>query len=245
MRGAARVALVAALAAGIGSTAWGHGPHPRWPRTEAFQLRFGAFFLEGGGELWDTNEELFTLEASDFDDFIFGLSWVHSFHNHFELGVNLDFYEETVLSHYRDFVDQRGFRIFHDTSLDLAPLSVDVRFLPGGRHRIRAKGRRILKPVFYVGGGIGTVFWEYEEVGDFLDFTEDPPEIFPARFQDDGNAFEIHALAGVELPFGRASSFLLEARYSKADDDLDDDFAGLGEIELGGTAVYGGLSFRF
>ena len=245
MRRAARVVLATAfLAVGVGS-AGAQNPHPPWPRTEAIQLRFGAFFLEGGGELWDSNEEVFTLDASDFDDFIFGLSWVHSFTNHVELGVNLDFYGETVLSQYRDYVDSDGFRIYHDTSLDLVPLTADVRFLVGGRHRIRAKGRRVVKPVFYVGGGIGAIFWDYEERGDFLDFTEDPLVIFPGRFQDDGSALEIHALAGVELPMGRATSFLLEARYSKADDDLGGDFSGLGEIELGGTAVYGGFSFRF
>jgi len=240
----ATAAIVAVLALAVSASA--HGGPPR-PRSNAFQVRFGWFFLEGDGELWETNEEVFTLKASDFDSFVFGLSFVHSFDNKVELGGNIDFYSRTVRSSYRDWVDGRGYPIYHDTYLAMTPMTVDVRFLPTGRHRIRAGGRRVLKPVFYVGGGIGFVLWNYEEYGDFLDFSEDPdnPYIFPASFRDDGAAFEYHGLMGVELPMGPASSILFEGRYSKADEKLGDDFEGLGNIELGGPSIYAGFSFRF
>jgi hypothetical protein len=103
----------------------------------------------------------------------------------------------------------------------------------------------VLKPAFYLGAGLGATFWEYEEFGDFLDFSEDPPRIFHGDFNDDGVAFEIHGLVGVELPLNPAVGLLFEARYSLADDDLGDDFAGLGDIELGGASIAGGFSFRF
>ena len=122
-----------------------------------------------------------------------------------------------------------------------------VRFIPGGRYRIRPGGRHILKPLFYIGVGVGLNFWEYEEVGDFLDFGFDPPEIFGDRFVDDGVAFEAHALAGVEIPVGRATNVLFEVRFSVSEDDLAGDFAGLTEtdLDLGGTSISGGMSFRF
>jgi hypothetical protein len=216
-----------------------------WPANDAFQLRFGYFFPEGGGDLWDGNEEVFTIDASDFEDFTFGIGWVHSFGNQFEVGVNLDFYDETQRSHYRDYVDEDGFLIFHDTELSHSPLSVDFRFLPGGRYRTRSGGRLVLKPVFYVGGGIGAVFWDYDEYGDFIDFGGDPLVIFPGAFGDSGTAFEYHGLAGVELPLGRSTHLLFEGRYTKADDELGGDFAGFGTIELGGASIHGGFSFRF
>jgi hypothetical protein len=235
----ATLALLSAAAAGAV-----HAGAPG-PATEAIQIRFGGFFPAGGGDLWDENEDVFTLNVSDLDNIVFGFGWVHSISNEIELGFGIDFYDEWSRSFYRDWVDEDGFPIFHDTGLELMPMTVDIRFLPGGRHRIRAHGRRVMKPVFYVGAGIGSVYWEYEEVGDFLDFTVDPPEIFPGHFYDDGFAFEIHGLAGVELPLGRTTYFTIEGRYADADDDLGGSFAGIGDIELGGVSLYGGFSFRF
>ena len=222
-------------------------PGPPSPSQSGFQIRLGNFSLEGDSDFWDATEDVFTLEASDFDDFILGLTYVHSISNQMELGVNWDFFEETELSAYRDFVDSAGFAILHDTELSMAPLTVDVRFIPGGRYRIRPGGRHIPKPLFYIGVGGGLNFWEYQEFGDFLDLTLDPPEIFLDHFSDDGVAFEAHALAGVEIPVGRGSNILFEGRYSKSEDDLGGDFSELLEtdLDLSGTSIYAGFSYRF
>ncbi len=220
-----------------------HGPPV--PTTEALQFRLGGFLPEGGGELWEENEDVFTLDVSDFDGFVLGFGYVHSVHNHLEVGINVDFYDESVHSEYRDFVDEFGFPIFHETRLELIPVTADVRFLPFGRHRIGAAGRQMLKPAFYVGGGVGATFWQYEEFGDFLDFSEDPVVVVFGEFLDSGTAFEVHGLAGIELPLGRMTNLLFEGRVSSATDELSEDFAGLGDIELGGTSIYAGVSFRF
>ena len=211
----------------------------------AFQLRFGGFFLDGGGELWESNEETFTLDSSDFDGFIFGMTYTGAFNNHLEYGLNVDFYSEDAISAYRGVVDEDLFPIYHDTNLDMLPVSFDLRFLPAGRYRQRPQGREVIRPVFYLGAGAGLNFWEYEEVGDFVDFSLDPPEVFYDRFVDDGQALEAHVLAGVELPTSPHFNFVLEGRYSWAEDDLGGGFAGLGDLDLGGAALYAGAAFRF
>jgi hypothetical protein len=217
------------------------------PTHQAFQFKFGGFFPTGGGDFWDENEQVFGLDASDLHDFSFGMSFVLALNNNTELGFNVDFYDATERSQYRDFVDEDGFPILHDTHLELVPFTADLRFLPGGRFNYRgAMGqRRLLKPVPYFGMGIGLTFWEYEEVGDFLDFGFDPPEIFPAGFQDDGVAFTANALAGVEIPINPVVNFLFEGKYLWAEDDLGGDFGGLGELDMSGFYVYGGIAFRF
>ena len=218
------------------------------PRADtAFQFRFGGFFPSGSSDFWSDNEEVFTLRVGDFDDFIFGMSFVRSVGNRLEVGFNGDYYASTTRSSYRGFVDSAGFPILHDTRLSEVPLTVDLRLVPFGRYRVRGdQGQyRVQKPVFYVGGGAGAVYWKYEEVGDFLDFNFDPPEIFFDRFIDDGWSFEYHALAGFELPLGHASSLLFEGRYSWAEETLGGDFGGLGTLDLGGLAVYVGGSWRF
>jgi hypothetical protein len=127
----------------------------------------------------------------------------------------------------------------------MVPVTVDFRMLPFGRHKVRGQGRRVLKPAFYVGAGAGVLLWDYEEIGDFLDFTFDPPVIFFDRFEDDGAALELHALAGVEIPMSPRFNLIVEGRYSWADDDLDAGFAGLGEIKFDGASAFLGGSFRF
>ena len=238
------IALIAALLVISLTPALAQG-RGRGYRDNAFQIRLGQFFPDGGGELWLDNEDVFTMHISDFNDLTWGFSYVTGFSNALEIGLNVDFYEDTVFSSYRDYVDEDDWPIYHDTRLDLMPVTVDVRFLPAGRHRMRPGGRQILKPAFYIGGGGGLNFWEYEEVGDFIDFMVEPPEVFFGRFKDSGTAWEAHVLAGVELPLSPGFNFLVEGRYSWSEDTLGGSLAGLGDIDLGGHSLSVGGSFRF
>jgi hypothetical protein len=218
---------------------------PRSPRN-AFQLRCGWFFPAGGGPLWTDVEDRFTLSASDLDDSMFGFSFVSGLGNSWEVGIHADFFDETVLSAEADFVDEDGFAIYHDTHLEMTPITVDLRFLPGGRYRLRPGGTRVLKPVVYLGASMGVNFWEYDEVGDFVDDT-DPldPFVFSDHFAADGDAFQYGVLAGVELPVHPTFHAVFEGRYAWADDELSGDLAFLESIELGGLSMYVGASFRF
>ncbi len=215
--------------------------------TNSFEFRLGGFFPAGGGEFWDGTESTFDLSHSDFNDAMLGISYVAGITNNFELGFNLGFYDSTVRAGYRDFVDQDGFPILHDTTLRLTPLTVDFRFLPGGRYSLRGRrGQyRVHHPVPYVGAGAGMNFWSYRETGDFLDFSQSPPVVFPASFRDSGTAFEGHVLAGVELPVGPAWGVLFEGRYSWSSVTPGGDFAGLGKLNLGGPSAFIGASLHF
>jgi len=218
----------------------------RRPPRNAFQLRFGGFFPSGGGPLWTDVQDRFTLDAGDMDGEVFGVSYVSSLSNTWEVGVNADFYQETVLSAEEDFVDEDGFAIYHDTELDETPVSVDVRFLPGGRYRERPGGVRVLKPVVYLGASAGINFWEYDEIGDFVDDSDpNDPFVFSDHYSEEGEAFQYGVLAGVELPVQPSFHILFEGRYTWADDSLDGDLAFLDSIELGGASAFFGMSFRF
>jgi len=101
----------------------------------------------------------------------------------------------------------------------------------------------VRRPAFYLGGGIGVNFFDYEEVGDFVDFSLD--EVVFDHFHDSGSAFSAHALAGIEVPVSPAMGLLIEGKYTWADEDLGSDFAGLGNLDLGGTSISVGLSYSF
>lgn len=216
---------------------------------ESMKFRFGAFFPQGSSEFWDVNEQVFTIDSSDFDDFMFGASYVTALSNHMELGFNADFYDAGVRSAYRNFVDQNNNPILHDTWLRLAPFTMDVRFLPGGRYAVRGEhgDRRVLKPVFYLGVGAGVNYWRYEEAGDFVGGPITNLTIAYDRLTDDGFAPEAHALAGVEFPVGPAWSFGFEGRYSWSEATPGGQFSSLdqGKLDLSGVAVFGGFSVQF
>jgi hypothetical protein len=122
---------------------------------------------------------------------------------------------------------------------------VDFRLLPTGRYRNGSRGRSAFQPVFYLGLGGGLNFWKYEEVGEFIDFASPDLEIFPARFVDDGVTWEAHVMGGLELPLNRGFNLLLEGRYSWSEATLGGDLSGLGDLQLGGAAIYLGGAFRF
>jgi hypothetical protein len=216
------------------------------PTGNSIKFRIGAFLPSGSSEFWDANEAAFTLDHNDFDDGMIGASYVAAINNHFEMGFNIDFYESTVRSADREFVDQAGFPILHDTRLRLAPLTVDVRFLPGGRYRVRgARGDRLVrKPVPVLGAGAGANFWRYEEFGDFV--ASDQSIVFD-RLDDDGVEFERHVLAGVELPVGAGWAFTFEGRYSWSEATPSGPFTPLelGKLDLSGASVLFGGSVQF
>lgn len=232
-------AVLVACAAGT-ARAQGQGPRP----TNAIQFRFGGFYPRGGGDIWRDDELLFTLDKSDFNGGVFGFTYAMSVDNRFEVGFNVDFYEETARSEDRVFVDQDGFPILHDTRLELIPMTVDFRFLPMGRYGVRGTGgqRRVLHPVPYFGAGLGGNYWEYEEVGDFVDVNN---AVVFSRAIDTGVEFETHVLAGLELPINPQFTFLLESRYAWSEAKPGGDFTGFGTLDLSGWYGYLGFTYRF
>lgn len=215
----------------------------------SIRFRLGGFFPEGDSDFWRVNEAVFTLDHSDFNDPMIGGSFVTGLTNHAEIGFNIDFYDSTVRSAERDFVDQDGFLILHDTTLRMAPLTVDIRFLPGGRYAVRgARGQRFVRrPVPFLGVGAGLNFWRYEEFGDFVDASVDPPVVFFDRLTDDGAEPEAHVLAGIEFPAGPAWSFTLEGRYTWCEVTPEGPFSDLdlGKLDLSGLSLFAGGSFQF
>lgn len=216
----------------------------------AFQFRLGGFVPQASGDVWDANFDAYTLDSSDFNDAMIGGSYVFSASNFVEVGFNLDFYDAAARSADVDFTDQFGNAILHDTSLRLVPMTVDLRVLPAGRYAMRGQGGRIAvrRPVPYLGAGLGFNYWEFEEVGDFVDDPGAPePAVVFDRVTDSGTDFETHVLAGIEVPVSPYWSLTFEGRYSWSEAEPDGRLADLypGKLDLGGAAFFFGASVRF
>lgn len=212
---------------------------PPLPRI-ALVFKLGGVFPSGDSDLWDFNADLFTADAEDFDDAAFGFELLLLTANHLDLSFALEVYEGSASSVYRDYVDSFGQPIGQYQSLDLLPMTVSLRWMPFGRYGPGGAPRRVV-PYLSVGGG--GVFWEYELTGSFVD--PGTLGIYDDYFYSDGAALAGVAAAGLEVPLSRAWSVHLEGRYLWAQDDLDEDFAGFDEFDLGGWAAFIGAGVRF
>lgn len=235
------VTLSAALALGAVS------PAAAAPGTDgAFNFRMGGFFPSGDGSFWEINEAAFTMDHSDFNGFTFGAGYGAALNNYLEFGLGIDFYYSSVRAADRNFVDQDGFPILHDSRLSIVPMTVDLKWIPAGRYARRGEGGRnfVRRPVFYVGGGVGLDYWTYEEEGDFV--ASDLSIVYD-RIKESDIAFEKHVMAGIEFPVSPQWYITLEARQSWAEDTPGGAFSFVnpGELDLGGTSVFVGGSYRF
>lgn len=203
-----------------------------YERDGAFRVHLGAFQPEGDSEYWNNKELDFTGGVDDLENVSFGLDYLLPLNRHFSLQFGGTGYAGETTQSYREFVDNFGDRIRHDTTLAIASATVGVVVHPFGSDAA-------VSP--YIGAGGGSYFWSLEEEGDFIDRNDD---IFFATLRDEGVAFGYYLLAGLEAPITRSLSIFGEARWDQADDELSDDFEDFGDIDLSGQTFRVGLSWN-
>jgi opacity protein-like surface antigen len=207
---------------------------PYNPEPNTLKLRIGQFEPDGESQYWDQREIDFTGGADDFEDTIFGVDYTRMLTERFGVIASGSLYEASSTAAFLDFEDEFGNDIVHETSLDITQLNLGVLF-----HILRRDA--VVSP--YVGGGLGLYGYDLEESGEFIDF--DTFDIFEGTFDTDGNAFGAFFLLGLEIPITEGVGVFAEGRWHSVEDELDGDFEGFGDIDLGGRELAAGVSFRF
>lgn len=208
----------------------------RYVPDHQIRIYGGVFEPDGDSQYWNDKQLDFSADAATFDDFTLGIDYARHLQGRLRLMFGGSGYSADVDQFYLDFVDTNGQTILHTTSLDIQRATAAIAFdlLPR---------RAPLVP--YVGVGGGLYIWELTEEGDFIDFLADPLEVFPARFQDEGEAFGWFFVAGVDVPISSGFSIFGQARWHDADNDLEGDFATLGDLDLGGAEATIGFAWSF
>lgn len=210
---------------------------PRGPyeRDGAFRLHVGAFRPEGDSEYWDDKFNDFTGDIGDFENLSVGADYLLSLNRNFGLLFSGSYYKGDTTQSYRGFVDNFGDRIRHDASLEISSFTAGFNFSPFGPDA----------PIIpYAGAGAGIYLWRLEEDGDFIDFNTPNDEIFTALLESEGEAFGWYWLVGLEAPLSPRISLFAEGRWTQADDELDGDFEGFGDIDLSGREFLAGISWN-
>jgi hypothetical protein len=215
-----------------------------------FQRPGGAFVVRAGFDQPSAGSDLFTfvtdeltLRKSDFrglslagelnaqlsprTQLIFGLAWSGSRRG----------------SEYRHFLDNNDLPIEQTTTFERVPMTVGVRyyFTPPGE----PIGRLAWVPsryAPYVGAGIGAMWYQFRQSGDFIDMNT--MNVFGDTYKTADWTFTAHVNAGVDVSLGPRTFFTTEARYTWARGPVGADFSGFQRIDLSGLALTFGVGYR-
>lgn len=240
------MALVVAgmLAASPPARAQGSG------RGFLFQRPGGAFVVRAGFDQALANSDVFTfvrdeltLRRSDFGgfsiageltahatprtDLVFGLAWSGS----------------RTGSEYRNYLDNNDLPIEQTTTFERVPLTVGFRYYltpPGGTIGHLAWVPSRFAP--YVGAGVGAMWYEFKQTGDFIDMQT--MNVFGDLYKSSDWTFTAHVNAGADVAMGPRWFLTGEARYTWARAPMGADFQGYGRIDLSGLALTFGVGYR-
>jgi hypothetical protein len=207
-------------------------------------IRGGLLVPREGSDLYTFVQDRLTIEKGDFLSPLFALELGYSPTARLDIVGGFDFAKQGLRSEYRDFVDNNLQPIEQETSLRQNSLTGTARFalLPRGR----AVGTYAWIPTRvqpYVGAGGGVVFWEFKQVGDFIDVQDD--SVFTDSFVSSGTSLAGHVLGGVDIQIYKRLFLTAEARYVWAEGELSNEFVGFEPLDLSSFKLAAGINFVF
>jgi len=210
-------------------------------------LRGSWVFASAGSDIFDFVTQHLTLEKSSFNTASLGTEFGINVAPRLDLMLGFDASKSTTPSHYREKSEPVGDRflpIEQTTSLKEAIFSAGFKFA------LLSPGRRVSRYAWipsrvapYVGAGAGVINYDFEQVGDFVDFADD--RIFTSTFRSKGWAPSAHLLGGADIHVFRRVFMSIEGRYTFSSAKLDRDFIDFEPIDLKGFRFGAGLHYAF
>lgn len=214
---------------------------------QTINFSIGYFALQGADgrvddDVLNVNSDIFRkvgteelLSPGDFNSLYIGGEWLVALGEYLEAGAGIAYTQRTVATSYDQWLDEDGFEIEQDLRLRTVPIAFTARAVPLGQ-------RTPIQP--YVGAGLLVIPWKYSEVGDFIDETFDPPEIFTDEFVASGTETGPILLFGLRFA-GETFTVGGEVRRQWADASLPPgEFYGTA-LDLGGWTYLANVGVRF
>jgi opacity protein-like surface antigen len=197
-----------------------------------------------GSDLFSFTTNELTIKKRDFSSPALGADLTLNVTNRTAITVSGSYARMHKPSEFRDFIGSDSLPIEQSTSFIRAPITVSVR------RYLTSPGRAIGKLAWiparaatYVGLGAGTMYYKFNQDGDFIDFKTN--DIFHSIFESSGWATTVHGMAGVDYSLNPRLALTGEARYIWAKGNLSNDFSDFERLDLSGLATTVGLSIRF
>jgi opacity protein-like surface antigen len=207
-------------------------------------LRGSWVFARAGSDLFDFVQDQLTIDKGDFRGPGFALDVGIIITPRIEAVFGVEMSRASIGSEYRQFVDNNRLPIEQTTKLSEANLSGSVRFA------LTPRGRRVSRFAWvpnrftpYVGAGAGYLWYEFEQVGDFVDFVD--LSVFADHFQSSGWTPSAHVFGGLDITVYRRLLFSVEGRYLWAAGELGTDFIDFDPIDMAGARITAGINLLF
>lgn len=213
------------------------------PPQGTFTLRVGMARPTVSGELFESMFSRHTMGSGDFGTAMFGADFLLRASDHVDVGASFEWSRSAVKSEFRDFVYPDDSPIQQKTVLRRMPLTLNARVYPMSRGEAVSSFAWIPERFSpYVGGGLGMMFYNLRQNGDFVD--KDTFLIFEDDYETGNPTFTMNAVGGADYWFSPRVGITGEARYTyaKADPEYPFDFD---EIDLSGWQLTAGLALRF
>ena len=235
-------ALTSAVATPLHAQMYGDGYLFHAPNARV-SVRGGYSHANAGSELFDFATEQLTLSRRDFSGLNAAVEVAIPIGGLLDLTVDAGYSRASKRSDFRKFIDNNDQPIEQTTTFQRVPITANVRFnlvSPG-----RSVGHLAWIPttiVPWVGAGAGSMWYRFEQVGDFVDYKTNA--VFPDHFVSDGWTPALQAMAGVDYSISPLIAVTADARYLRAKANLGRDFGGFDKIDLSGLSATLGLTFR-
>ncbi len=243
--GAAALAALVAVAPTAKAQASGDGFLFRQPGG-SLRMWVGYARPKADSPIFTFVTDTFTLSRNSFGAFAIGGDLSINVSRRTDLVFSLGYLGSKANSAYRHWLDNLNQPITQTTTLERVPLTASVRWYlaPQGE----SIGRFAWVPTWwtpYVGGGGGTMWYRFQQYGDFVDFADSTHPVVYDAFDSHDWTWTAHAFAGVDVALGARWLVTGEARYTWARSHLGSDFVGPNQINLSGWSVTTGIGVRF
>lgn len=207
-------------------------------------IRAGYDFARAGSDVFTFVTNDLTVDKRDFSSANVAFEVAFNVTSRMQGVVSVGTARSTMASEFRNFVDNNRLPIQQTTRFQRVPVTGSIKAYladPG-----RSVGRFAWIPkryAPYVGGGAGMLWYDFEQAGDFIDFTTS--KVFPDAFNSSGWTPTVQAFGGVDVSLSPRFAVTTEGRYQWARAPLDPDFTGFDRIDLSGVSVTSGITIRY
>ena len=208
-----------------------------------FGARIGYAIPRADSDIFDFTRRELTVEKKDFNALALGADLGIRLSDRIDLALGLGYENSEIDSESREFIGTDDLPIVQTTDFRRVPFTIGLKAY------LTERGRRISNLAWipgkfapFVGGGIGFMWYEFEQEGEFVDY--ETLDIFYDYFSSrDGSALA-YATAGFDYSLGLRWILTAEARYSWASADMSQGFVGFDKIDLTGLRAAFGISVR-
>jgi hypothetical protein len=215
------------------------------PPRGSVSFRWGWNVMRADSDWFSFTRDLLTLDGSDFSSQGIAGDVNFAVAPRVDIVGSAEWAGHSAQSEYRHLVDNNRLPIEQTTRVRQASITGGVRYalLPRGR-TISSLAWVPSRVAPYVGGGLGTLWYDLLQYGDFVDIQDS--SVFGDQLPSNGWTFMGYVNGGTDILLFKRLYATVDARYRWATTELDENvWTGFEPLDLSGFRLSAGISVGF